>query len=161
MRFVVHEHQASHHHFDFRLEIAGVLKSWAIPKGPSLNPVERRLAIQVPDHPLEYGNWEGMIPPGDYGAGAVAIWDEGECRLSGGGSAEEQWEKGSVSLELEGKILRGAFSLVKMRGPDREKEWLLIKKKDAFSQPDWKIETVLTRKKLSNLRAAKPPCQME
>lgn len=161
MRFVVHEHQASHHHFDFRLEIGGVLKSWAIPKGPSLNSGERRLAIQVPDHSLEYGGWEGIIPEGDYGAGSVAIWDEGEYKLSEGKDPEEQWERGSLSIELSGKILQGGFSLVKMKGRDLTKEWLLIKKKDAFAHSDWKIKTALTKKKLSELRVEKAPCRME
>jgi bifunctional non-homologous end joining protein LigD len=161
MRFVVHEHQAGHHHFDFRLEIGGVLKSWAIPKGPSLNPGERRLAIQVPDHSLEYGHWEGIIPEGDYGAGVVAIWDEGEYSLSGAGEAEEEWEKGNLSIELSGQILKGAFSLVKMKGKNLTKEWLLIKKKDTFARRDWQIQTALTKKKLSTLRVEKPPCPME
>lgn len=161
MRFVVHEHQASHHHFDFRLEIGGTLKSWTIPKGPSLNPGERRLAIQVPDHSLEYGGWEGIIPEGDYGAGAVAIWDEGEYRLSEGKDPEEQWKMGSLSIELSGEILKGGFSLVKMKGRDLTKEWLLIKKKDDFAHTDWKIKTALTEKKLAQLLAEKPPCQME
>ena len=133
--------------------------SWAIPKGPSLNPAERRLAIQVPDHPLEYGNWEGTIPEGDYGAGAVAIWDEGKYKVSGGASAEEQWERGSLSLELEGRILRGAFSLVKMKGPEREKEWLLIKRKDPFVQENWVMEVDLTPTRKKQLVEKMPPCE--
>jgi bifunctional non-homologous end joining protein LigD len=161
MRFVVHEHQSSHHHFDFRLEMSGVLKSWAVPKGPSLNPVERRLAIQVPDHSLKYGRWEGIIPEGEYGAGAVAIWDEGEYRMLQGKDTQEQWEKGNLSFMLWGKILKGGFSLLKMKGRGAAKEWLLIKKKDSYAHGGWKIETVLTPEKLSHLKVERPPCQME
>jgi len=161
MRFVVHEHKASHHHFDFRLQIGGVLKSWAIPKGPSLNPRERRLAIEVPDHCLAYGSWEGIIPEGDYGAGAVAIWDEGEYRMPQGEDPQEQWEKGSLSFELWGRILKGGFSLLKMKGSGAVMEWLLIKKKDDYARSDWKIKTVLTPLKLSHLKVERPPCQME
>jgi len=157
---VVHEHQASHHHFDFRLEIGGVLKSWAIPKGPSLNPKERRLAIEVPDHSLDYGSWEGIIPDGDYGAGAVAIWDQGEFRVVEG-DAEEQWKRGSLSFELQGKFLKGAFSLVRMSQGETGKEWLLIKRKDRYARDDWKLRSVLTPQKLSQLKRERPLCPME
>jgi bifunctional non-homologous end joining protein LigD len=141
--------------------MSGVLKSWAVPKGPSLNPVERRLAIQVPDHSLKYGRWEGIIPEGEYGAGAVAIWDEGEYRMLQGKDTQEQWEKGNLSFMLWGKILKGGFSLLKMKDRGAAKEWLLIKKKDSYGHGGWKIETVLTPEKLSHLKVERPPCQME
>jgi bifunctional non-homologous end joining protein LigD len=136
LRFVVQRHQASTLHYDFRLEIDGVLKSWAVPKGPSMNPADKRLAMQVEDHPLEYGAFEGEIPEGNYGAGLVQIWDQGYYYAEKAPGREEsesllrqELEKGSLSFVLEGNLLRGGFSLVKMpkKGEDT---WLLIKKKD-------------------------------
>ena len=161
MRFVVHEHQSSHHHFDFRLEMSGVLKSWAVPKGPSLNPAERRLAMQVPDHSLKYGRWEGIIPEGEYGAGAVAIWDEGEYHLLGDLDPQGEWERGNLTFELFGQRLKGVFSLVRMKRGGSGKEWLLIKRKDAFADSRWEMISALTPQKLSRLRVERPPCQME
>lgn len=120
-RFVVHEHHASHLHYDLRLEIGGVLRSWAIPKGPSMDPAQKRLAVQVEDHPLEYADFEGVIPEGQYGAGRVIIWDRGTYELLG-------CEEDRVTFSLEGRKLRGGFTLRRMKG--KEKEWLLIKKKD-------------------------------
>jgi bifunctional non-homologous end joining protein LigD len=121
--FVVHEHHARRLHFDFRLEMEGVLKSWAVPKGPSLDPSDKRLAIMVEDHPLDYGSFEGTIPEGEYGAGTVAIWDRGTYLLINGTIAG-----GKMELHLEGKKLKGAFVMTKMKG--KEKEWLLIKKRE-------------------------------
>lgn len=123
--FVVHEHHAKHLHFDFRLEIGGVLKSWAVPKGPSMNPADKRLAIMVEDHPLEYSSFEGIIPEGQYGAGTVVIWDSGTYKLIGGSI-----DSGRLEFELNGKKLNGVFMLVKMKGKDKDKEWLLMKKKE-------------------------------
>src|SRR3989304_8863732 len=123
MRFVVHEHHSSRLHYDFRLEIAGVLKSWAIPKGPSMNPADKRLSIMVEDHPLEYVAFEGIIPKDHYGAGAVIIWDRGEFELIDGNPGQ-----GKLEFFLKGEKLHGMFVLTKMKG--QEKEWLLIKKKD-------------------------------
>lgn len=121
--FVVHEHHARHLHFDFRLEMDGVLKSWAVPKGPSINPSIKRLAIMVEDHDLDYGSFEGTIPEGYYGAGTVVIWDKGTYKLLNGSI-----NSGKIEFELKGKRLKGIFVLIKMKGKD--KEWLLIKKKD-------------------------------
>ncbi|MDP2167125.1 MAG: DNA polymerase ligase N-terminal domain-containing protein [Thermodesulfovibrionales bacterium] len=146
--FVVHEHHASHLHFDLRLEMGGVLKSWAVPKGPSMNPAEKRLAIAVEDHALEYGSFEGVIPEGRYGAGAVAIWDRGGFELKGGGTDE-----GMLEFILSGKKLKGAFVLARMSG--KHKEWLLIKKKDGYEEPGFKLKTILTPAEAKKLSAMK------
>lgn len=137
LNFVVHEHHASHLHFDFRLEMDGVLKSWAVPKGPSMNPAEKRLAVQVEDHPLEYGTFEGIIPEGQYGAGKVVIWDSGTYRPISG-----DIHIGRIDFHLSGKKLKGTFVLIKMKG--KEKEWLLIKEKDEFVDTHFKLKTILT-----------------
>ncbi len=131
--FVIHEHHASHLHYDFRLEIEGVLKSWAVPKGLSLNPAEKRLAVMVEDHSLEYGSFEGVIPEGQYGAGRVLIWDSGTYKLLKG-----SLEEGKIEFFLSGRRLNGAFVLLRLKG--KEKEWLLIKKKDEFADPSFKIK---------------------
>lgn len=153
-RFVVHEHHASRLHFDFRLELEGGLKSWAIPKGPSMNPAEKRLAVQVEDHPLEYIDFEGVIPEGNYGAGAVVIWDEGEFELL------EATEK-KISCFLHGRLLRGGFILsrLKPRGKDPAKDWLLIKKNDEHAKRDWKLELALTAEKKEQLAERITPCE--
>lgn len=131
-RFVVQEHHASHLHWDFRLEFAGVLKSWAIPKGPSMNPADKRLAIQVEDHALEYGSFEGVIPQGEYGAGRVIIWDRGSYEpiadMAGGLS------KGHLTFTLAGRRLKGEFSLVRLKRGTTGKEWLLIKRLPAGNE---------------------------
>jgi bifunctional non-homologous end joining protein LigD len=134
--FVVHEHHAKHLHFDFRLEMQGVLKSWAIPKGPSMNPAEKRLAIIVEDHSLDYGSFEGIIPEGQYGAGRVVIWDKGTYRL-----IEGSIESGKIEIMLKGKKLKGIFILARMKGKD--KEWLLIKKRDEYADSDFRLTTIL------------------
>ena len=146
-RFVVHEHHASRLHFDFRLELDGVLKSWAVPKGPSMNPAEKRLAVEVEDHALEYIDFEGIIPEGSYGAGAVVIWDEGDYELL------ETTEK-KVSVILHGGRLRGGFVLSKLkpRGKGPAKDWLLIKKNDDYANRNWRLELVLTAEKKKQLK---------
>jgi len=150
-RFVVHEHHSSHLHFDFRLEMGGVLRSWAIPKGPSMVPDEKRLAIEVEDHPLEYIDFEGIIPEGMYGAGAVVIWDEGTYELIAN-------EEDKIEIIINGKKLCGEFDLVRFKGKGRGNQWLLIKHKDRYASPDWKLETCLTRAKMSSLKERIPPC---
>jgi bifunctional non-homologous end joining protein LigD len=135
-QFIVHEHHARRLHFDLRLEIDKALKSWALPKGPSMNPKERRLAIIVQDHPLDYADFEGTIPEGMYGAGAVVIWDRGSFEITGGNLHD-----GNLDIVLHGRILKGAFALVKMSGKDTE--WLFMKKKDAFADYDFSLTTGL------------------
>jgi bifunctional non-homologous end joining protein LigD len=157
MKFVVHEHHATRLHYDFRLEVGGVLKSWAIPKGPSMNPSDKRLAVMVEDHLLEYGDFEGIIPQGLYGAGPVLIWDSGEFEPEG--DPETALKQGKLRFALNGKKLRGGFSLVLMRGRGTGKEWLLIKGNDDFTQRDWLIKEELTPEKKKKLKEKIPPCE--
>ncbi|HSX13394.1 MAG TPA: DNA polymerase ligase N-terminal domain-containing protein [Chlamydiales bacterium] len=153
--FVIQKHAATRLHYDLRLEMDGVLKSWAVPKGPSMNPEDKRLAIQVEDHPHDYKDFEGIIPEG-YGAGKVIIWDQGFYTVDDSDESEklamEGLRKGSIHLVFNGKKIKGAFSLVKLKG--REKDWLLIKKKDLFSSTEditKKDRSVISRKKIENL----------
>jgi len=141
-RFVIHEHHASQLHFDLRLEAAGVLKSWAVPKGLSLNPNDKRLAIEVPDHSLSYIGFVGRIAEGRYGAGEVVIWDNGE--YSTGGEPLEQLQKGRLKFTFHGEKLRGVFTLLQMK--DRKGQWLVFKEKDEFADLNWELKTVLIPK---------------
>jgi len=135
LMFVVHKHAARAVHYDIRLELEGVLKSWAVPRGPSLDPSSKRLAVMVEDHPLDYKDFEGVIPEGNYGAGSVIIWDKGFYHHPSTGDENESskllldgLKKGDLKFVLEGEKLRGEFALVKT-GKDG-KSWLLLKKKD-------------------------------
>src|SRR3954464_300733 len=127
--FVVHKHAARHLHFDLRLEMEGVLRSWAVPKGPSYDMADKRLAVLVEDHPLEYGDFEGLIPEGNYGAGAVIVWDRG--RWVPLEDPVEGLAKGKLLFELHGLKLHGRWTLVKIK--KSEKEWLFIKERDAYA----------------------------
>lgn len=136
--FVVQKHDASHLHYDFRLEADGVLKSWAVPKGPSLNPDDKRLAMEVEDHPYDYKDFEGTIPEGNYGAGNVIVWDNGTYEpLDSDGKDDEQKiltaiKKGNLKFILHGNKLNGEFALVRMHGKQKN-AWLLLKKHDKYS----------------------------
>jgi bifunctional non-homologous end joining protein LigD len=140
-RFVVQEHHASMLHFDFRLEMDGVLKSWSVRKGPSLDPADRRLAVTTEDHPVEYLKFEGHIPVGNYGAGQHMIWDEGKYELVMNDDALHQLEGGRLKFRLHGKKLRGEFNLVRLGG--RDNQWLLIKGKDEFAEAGWKLDLLV------------------
>jgi bifunctional non-homologous end joining protein LigD len=163
LRFVVHEHKAKRLHYDFRLEIGGVLKSWAVPKGPSMDPGDKRLAIMVPDHPLEYIDFEAIIPEGHYGAGPVVVWDHGEFIPLDTEDAEGALKSGKLSFELKGKKLKGAFALAQMKHLPRStgKEWLLMKKKDAHANAGYEVRTELTPARLKTLKEKVPPCETE
>jgi DNA ligase D-like protein (predicted 3'-phosphoesterase) len=157
-RFVVHEHKARRLHYDFRLELGGVLKSWAVPKGPSMNPADKRLAVTVPDHPLEYGDFEGVIPEGTYGAGPVVVWDAGTWAPTEPGDPGKQLRQGRLSFRLDGRTLRGGWVLTRLaRGTG--KDWLLIKRKDAAADPSWRLTTELTPRRLKQLAVKIPPCE--
>jgi len=139
LEFVVHKHFASRLHFDLRLELDGVLKSWAVPKGPSINPKEKKLAIMVEDHPLEYKDFEGIIPEGNYGAGKVYIWDHGTYHALDTDDMQqssrilrEGLEKGHMTFILNGEKLKGEFALIRLKKAS-PKDWLLIKKNDEFA----------------------------
>ncbi|AYO57800.1 3'-phosphoesterase [Chryseobacterium sp. 6424] len=167
LRFVVQRHAASRLHYDFRLEMDGVLKSWAIPKGPSLNPADKRLAMMVEDHPFAYRTFEGTIPAGNYGAGEVEIWDEGTYepleKVKGKTDdfiMQQELQKESLKFVLHGKKLQGEFALVKIKNASEGNPWLLIKHKDHFATdhydaeentaPDSKVTAYLGTKKKVN-----------
>jgi len=138
--FVIQKHAARRLHYDLRLEVSGVLKSWAVPKGPSLNPGDKRLAIQVEDHPFDYRTFEGTIPEGNYGAGEVIVWDQGTFEPEGTLPAAEQIERGELKFRLHGQKLNGSFVLVKLRRSQNKNEWLLIKHRDEHADPMWNVE---------------------
>src|SRR5258707_5652219 len=166
--FVVQKHRATRLHYDFRLAIDGTLKSWAVPKGPSQSHADKRLAVQTEDHPLDYANFEGKIPEGNYGAGTVMVWDRGTFHLEGdsgtgnlrrpanpsgtqetrfppraqeaGLDALKQLEKGEIKFSLNGEKLKGSFVLVKLKQSEKGNEWLMIKHKDAAEDSSWNID---------------------
>jgi bifunctional non-homologous end joining protein LigD len=149
LEFVIQKHRASHLHYDFRLEHDGVMLSWSIPKGPSLDPSVRRLAMQTEDHPIEYNQFEGVIPEGEYGGGTVMIWDRGTW----GPEVEDvdrALEKGDLKFKLYGKKLRGSWALVRMR----DRKWLLIKHRDKYASTEdiiTKNRSVVSRRSLASI----------
>ena len=141
-RFFIQRHNASHLHYDFRLEIDGTLKSWAVPKGPSLDPSVKHMAAMVEDHPIEYGDFEGNIPQGSYGGGSVMLWDRGRFEVIGEEDGLEQLARGDLKFRLHGEKLSGTWALVHMKpkGKAKDNAWLIIKKKDEAADPSWDIE---------------------
>ncbi len=137
---MIQKHDASQLHYDFRLQLADRLKSWVIPKGPSLDPADKRLALLVEDHPLDYADFEGVIPEGEYGAGVVMVWDKGRYRLleEENHSLEQAIEAGKISFQLLGEKLRGGWTLVSIDDRER-KNWLLIKRNDEFADREGDI----------------------
>ncbi len=138
--FCVQRHDATRLHYDLRLEVGGTLKSWAVPKGPSLEPLAKHLAMHVEDHPLDYGNFEGNIPKGEYGGGSVMLWDRGTFDVLGDAPAQAQIDRGDFKFRIHGHKIKGEFALVRMRNRGKGNEWLLIKKNDADAKPGWNIE---------------------
>jgi bifunctional non-homologous end joining protein LigD len=159
LSFVVQKHQASHLHYDFRLEWKGVLLSWAVPKGPSLDPTVKRLAMAVEDHPLEYGGFEGIIPEGEYGGGTVMVWDRGTWEPDDP-DVDASLSKGDLKFTLRGSKLKGSWVLVQTKGmgkPTRS-TWLLIKHRDQYASMqdivDVKPRSVLSRRLMAGIAAA-------
>jgi len=159
LSFVVQKHQASHLHYDFRLEWRGVLLSWAVPKGPSPNPSVKRLAMQVEDHPVEYGGFEGTIPEGQYGGGTVMVWDRGTWEPESE-NVDSALEAGDLKFTLRGKKLKGSWVLVrtKGRGSSSKPSWLLIKHRDQYATDDdvavTKSKSVVSRRTMAGIAAA-------
>ena len=155
LRFVVQKHDATRLHYDTRLEVGGVMKSWAVPKGPSLNPADKRLAVMTEDHPIGYNRFEGVIPQGEYGAGPVIVWDRGWYENLSETSPARAIQKGAFTFELHGTKLRGRYTLRRMNG----KNWLLIKGKDEFASREVDLtverpESVVTGRTVEQVDAA-------
>jgi len=162
LQFVIQKHAASHLHYDLRLELDGVMKSWAVPKGPSLDPTQRRLAVEVEDHPMEYNTFEGTIPAGEYGGGTVMLWDRGTYAPDDGDveSIRRGHERGEIKFSFHGERLEGSFALVRMAGRGEGKpQWLLIKHRDSTAAPGWDINThdtsVATGRTMDEIREGK------
>jgi len=150
--FVIQKHRATQLHYDFRLETDGVLKSWAVPKGPSLDPGTKRLAMQVEDHPVDYAKFEGVIPEGEYGGGTVMVWDYGTYQPEETDDVSSALRKGELKFSLKGKKLQGSWTLVRTR----DRQWLLIKHRDFFATPDLDVTelapaSILTRRTLAEI----------
>src|SRR5688500_17009554 len=147
LRFVIQKHDATRLHYDFRLELDGVLKSWAVPKGPSQDTKDKRLAMQTEDHPLAYGSFEGTIPEGEYGGGPVIVWDRGTWEPDG--DPHEMLAKGRLRFTMHGEKIRGKFHLVKTSDPKARNSWLLMKSKDEFAQEGLTVEKMSDRSVIS------------
>ncbi|PYQ27190.1 MAG: hypothetical protein DMF57_18605 [Acidobacteria bacterium] len=151
--FVIQKHHASRLHYDFRLEMEGVLKSWAVPKGPSYDPTVKRLAMMTEDHPYDYASFEGVIPAGNYGAGNVIIWDNGTWEfIEPGDDPVKALQQGKLTFRLYGKKMFGEWALVKIKGRSpKGNEWLLIKHRDKYANPNVDVTEVAPRSIISNL----------
>lgn len=141
LAFVIQKHEASRLHYDLRLELDGVMKSWAVPKGPSLDPAVKRLAVEVEDHPVDYNTFEGTIPGGEYGGGTVMIWDRGTYvyggdETSGEAGLRRGLEKGTLEFTLSGKRLKGTWVLIRTRMQGKAQQWLLVKQRDRYAADD-------------------------
>ena len=149
--FVIQKHRATQLHYDFRLEVDGVLKSWAVPKGPSLDPSVKRLAMQVEDHPVDYAKFEGVIPEGEYGGGTVMVWDYGTYKPENATDVSQALKKGELKFSLNGKKLKGSWVLVRTR----ERQWLLLKHRDYYTTDEDVTEiapaSILTRRTLAEI----------
>ena len=164
LQYVIQKHAASHLHFDFRLELDGVMKSWAVPKGPSYDPSVKRLAMEVEDHPIEYNAFEGTIPAGEYGGGTVMLWDRGTYEAEDGGGVESLrrgYERGDLKVVLHGERLHGGWVLVRMKRPGRP-QWLLIKHRDEHASSDGDVveeetTSVVTGRSMDDIAAAVKP----
>ena len=155
LRYVIQKHDATRLHYDLRLEAGGVMKSWAVPKGPSLNPADKRLAVPTEDHPVAYNRFEGVIPEGEYGAGSVIVWDKGWYEPTTEGSPARAIQNGALKFELHGEKLRGGFALRRLG----ERNWILVKMKDAFAERSGDITkslpaSVVTGRTIDQVRAA-------
>ena len=158
LHFVIQKHAASHLHYDFRLELDGVMKSWAVPKGPSYDPSVRRLAMEVEDHPISYNSFEGTIPAGEYGGGTVMLWDRGTYEAEDGGGAESLrhgYDKGRLEIRMHGERLKGGWVLARMNRPGRP-QWLLIKRHDGTENPDLDVtakheKSVVTKRTMEQI----------
>ena len=157
--YVIQKHKATNLHYDLRLELNGVLKSWAIPKGPSADPSQKKLAVPTEDHPIDYANFEGIIPEGEYGAGTVIVWDKGSYRnLKDDISLEEAYEKGKLEIFIEGKKLKGAYVLLRTgKKQDKGRWWLFIKMKDKYVDArrdpiKTEPESVISGKKIEDIK---------
>jgi bifunctional non-homologous end joining protein LigD len=169
LAYVIQKHAASHLHFDLRLELDGVMKSWAVPKGPSLDPAVKRLAMQVEDHPIEYNAFEGTIPQGEYGGGTVMIWDRGSYSYGGDDDVDpveglrEGYRRGDFKFVLHGRRLTGSWVLVRTRrGDPRRAQWLLIKHRDDAAEPDSEVveeyqSSVATGRTMAEIAAGRKP----
>lgn len=168
LAFVIQKHAASRLHFDLRLELDGVMKSWAVPKGPSLDPAVKRLAMQVEDHPVEYNAFEGTIPAGEYGGGTVMLWDRGSYTFweedpDPVERLREGYAKGDFKFELSGKRLQGTWVLVRIkRGNPDKPQWLLIKHRDEFARPgteivEEEVTSVATGRTMDEITAGDKP----
>ena len=167
--FVIQKHAASHLHFDFRLELDGVMKSWAVPKGPSLDPAVKRLAMEVEDHPIDYNMFEGTIPQGEYGGGTVMVWDRGTYTYGGVEEVDpveglrRGYAKGDFKFELKGKRLTGSWVLVRTRrGDPKRAQWLLIKHRDDAAEPGSEVveeyqSSVVTGRTMDEIASGRKP----